>query len=276
MPKKILIIEDDPAIVKYLQAVFSDNGYLTCTASSSTEGLDVVRKEKPDLIILDITMPVMTGIEMLGKLKAESALKDIPVIMLTAESGKENVMQIVKMGVKDYIVKPFNFLELSARIKSIFKRLERSLVNDQVDFKHLSINFKSRDIKIRGESVKLTKTEFELLSLFVSYPGEVLSREFIQQQIWNLFISHGVILGLGVSIGGMLAMMTVTNNWFVMKRPMALTVSMSSMGLGAVILKPSLVKLIETIGWRDTYLITAAAVVLLCVILPALFLVNKP
>lgn len=97
-----------------------------------------------------------------------------------------------------------------------------------------------------------------------------------QQQIWHLFLNHGVVLGLGISIGGMLAMMTVTNNWFVMKRPMAMAVSMSSMGLGAVVLKPSLVKLIETIGWRDTYQLAAAAVVLLCVILPALFLINKP
>jgi MFS family permease len=97
-----------------------------------------------------------------------------------------------------------------------------------------------------------------------------------QQHIWHLFINYGVILGLGISIGGMLAMMTVINNWFVMKRPMAMAVSMSSMGLGAVVLKPSLMMLINTIGWRDTYLITAAAVVLLCVILPALFLINKP
>jgi MFS family permease len=97
-----------------------------------------------------------------------------------------------------------------------------------------------------------------------------------QQQIWHLFINYGVVLGLGISIGGMLAMMTVINNWFVMKRPMAMAVSMSSMGLGAVILKPSLVKLIETIGWRNSYLVTAGAVVLLCVILPGLFLVNKP
>ena len=97
-----------------------------------------------------------------------------------------------------------------------------------------------------------------------------------QQNIWHLFINYGVVLGLGISIGGMLAMMTVVNNWFVMKRPMALAVSMSSMGLGAVVLKPSLMMLINTIGWRNTYIITAVAVLLLCVILPALFLVNKP
>jgi DNA-binding response OmpR family regulator len=85
------------------------------------EGLAIAAKEMPDLIILDITMPVMTGIEMLGKLKAESDLKDIPVIMLTAESGKENVMQIVKMGVKDYIVKPFKGEQLIERAKNILK-----------------------------------------------------------------------------------------------------------------------------------------------------------
>jgi DNA-binding response OmpR family regulator len=88
---------------------------------NGVEGLAIAAKEMPDLIILDITMPVMTGIEMLGKLKAESDLKDIPVIMLTAESGKENVMQIVKMGVKDYIVKPFKGEQLIERAKNILK-----------------------------------------------------------------------------------------------------------------------------------------------------------
>lgn len=97
-----------------------------------------------------------------------------------------------------------------------------------------------------------------------------------QQHIWHLFIGYGVILGLGISVGGMLAMMTVINNWFIMKRPMALAVSMASMGLGGIVLKPSLMILINTIGWRNTYLVTAVAVLLLCVISPALLLVNKP
>jgi MFS family permease len=102
--------------------------------------------------------------------------------------------------------------------------------------------------------------------IFISY----------QHQLWHLFLGYGIILGLGISIGGMLAMMTVINNWFVMKRPMAMAVSMASMGLGAIFLKPGLMILINTIGWRNTYLITAGAVLLLCVILPALLLVNRP
>lgn len=97
-----------------------------------------------------------------------------------------------------------------------------------------------------------------------------------QQNIWHLFIAYGVVLGIGISIGGMLAMMTVINNWFVIKRPLALSISMASMGLGAIFFKPSLMILINTIGWRNTYLLTAAIVLLLCVIVPALLLVNKP
>ena len=88
---------------------------------NGVEGLAIANKEKPDLIILDITMPVMTGIEMLAKLKAEKDLKEIPVIMLTAESGKENVMKIVKMGVRDYVVKPFKGDQLLDRAKAILK-----------------------------------------------------------------------------------------------------------------------------------------------------------
>jgi len=83
------------------------------------------------------------------------------------------------------MVKPFNFLELSARIKSIFKRVERSLVKNFYEYNDLAMDFKSRSVSIYGKSVKLTKTEYELLELFVSYPDEVLSREFIQQQIWR-------------------------------------------------------------------------------------------
>lgn len=113
-----------------------------------------------------------------------------------------------------------------------------------------------------------------VLGNIVSVIGLVLIS--YQQQIWHLFIAYGVILGLGISIGGMLAMMTVVNNWFVIKRPMALSVSMASMGLGSILFKPSLMILINTIGWRNTYLITAGAVLLLCVILPALLLINRP
>ena len=91
----------------------------------------------------------------------------------------------LECGADDYMVKPFNFLELSARIKAIFKRVERSLVKNICETKELHIDFKSRKVVIRRKEVKLTRTEFELLELFVSYPDEVLSRDFITNQIWR-------------------------------------------------------------------------------------------
>ena len=107
MSHKILTVDDSRTIRMIVKKAFQQYDCNIVEAENGMEGLALAAKEKPDLIILDITMPVMTGIEMLAKLKAEKDLKNIPVIMLTAESGKENVMKIVKMGVRDYVVKPF-------------------------------------------------------------------------------------------------------------------------------------------------------------------------
>jgi DNA-binding response OmpR family regulator len=121
MAYKILTVDDSKTIRMIVKKAFKPYNCELFEGENGVEGLAIAAKEQPDLIILDITMPVMTGIEMLGKLKAESDLKNIPVIMLTAESGKENVMQIVKMGVKDYIVKPFKGEQLIERAKNILK-----------------------------------------------------------------------------------------------------------------------------------------------------------
>ena len=121
MAYKILTVDDSKTIRMIVKKAFNPYNCELFEGENGVEGLAIAAKEMPDLIILDITMPVMTGIEMLGKLKAESDLKDIPVIMLTAESGKENVMQIVKMGVKDYIVKPFKGEQLIERAQNILK-----------------------------------------------------------------------------------------------------------------------------------------------------------
>ncbi len=121
MAYKILTVDDSKTIRMIVKKAFKPYNCELYEGENGVEGLAIAAKEMPDLIILDITMPVMTGIEMLGKLKAENDLKGIPVIMLTAESGKENVMQIVKMGVKDYIVKPFKGEQLIERAKNILK-----------------------------------------------------------------------------------------------------------------------------------------------------------
>lgn len=121
MGYKILTVDDSKTIRMIVKKAFKPFDCELFEGENGVEGLAIAAKEKPDLIVLDITMPVMTGPEMLEKLKAEPGLKNIPVIMLTAESGKDNVMKIVKMGVKDYMVKPFKGEQLIDRASKILK-----------------------------------------------------------------------------------------------------------------------------------------------------------
>jgi two-component system alkaline phosphatase synthesis response regulator PhoP/OmpR family response regulator RpaB len=178
----ILVVDDDHDIVQTIKGNLELDGYAVLTAFDGRTGLDIARKNRPDLMILDLNLPDIDGIKACQIIRREF---DFPIIMLTARDGISDKVLGLECGADDYIVKPFNFLELSARIKSVFKRIERSLVKDQYEYKELSINFKSRSVFMRGKNIKLTKTEFELLELFVSYPDEVLSRDFIQQQIWR-------------------------------------------------------------------------------------------
>lgn len=133
MSVKILTVDDSKTIRMIVKKAFKPFDCVLVEAENGVEGLAIAAKEKPDLIVLDITMPVMNGIEMLEKLKAEPGLKEIPVIMLTAESGKENVVQIVKMGVKDYMVKPFKGEQLIERAEKVVKLEPKQAEESAVD-----------------------------------------------------------------------------------------------------------------------------------------------
>jgi two-component system alkaline phosphatase synthesis response regulator PhoP/OmpR family response regulator RpaB len=178
----VLIIDDDKDIVQTLKGNLELDGYEVLTAPDGRTGLHIAQDSRPGLVILDLNLPDIDGIKACQIIRREF---DFPIIMLTARDGVSDKVLGLECGADDYMVKPFNFLELSARIKAIFKRIERSLVNDRYEAKQLAVNFKSRTVSVRSSEVKLTRTEFELLELFVSYPDEVLSREFIQKQIWR-------------------------------------------------------------------------------------------
>ncbi|MBW1798151.1 MAG: response regulator transcription factor, partial [Deltaproteobacteria bacterium] len=178
----ILVVDDDKDIVQTIKGNLELDGYEVLCAYDGRSGLDVAKKKRPDLVILDLNLPDIDGIKACQIMRREA---DFPIIMLTARDGVSDKVLGLESGADDYMVKPFNFLELSARIKAILKRVERSVVKNYYVAKDLSIDFKSRRISVRGKEVQLTRTEFELLELFISYPGEVLSREFIQNQIWR-------------------------------------------------------------------------------------------
>jgi two-component system cell cycle response regulator len=126
MPTKILSVDDSRTIRLIVGRAFQPYDCQMCEACNGEEGLAVAAREKPDLIILDVTMPVMDGVTMLTKLKEDPELKSIPVVMLTAESGRENVLQIAKLGVRDYLVKPFKenqLIEKAERIVPLQKKV---------------------------------------------------------------------------------------------------------------------------------------------------------
>jgi two-component system alkaline phosphatase synthesis response regulator PhoP/OmpR family response regulator RpaB len=178
----ILVIDDDKDIVQAIKGNLELDGYSVLFAHAGRSGIDMARERRPQLIILDLNLPDIDGIKACQFMRREF---DFPIIMLTARDRISDMVLGLECGADDYMVKPFNALELSARIKAVLKRTERSMVRNCYEGKCITIDFKSRQVQVHGRQVKLTKTEYELLELFVSYPSEVLSREFIREQIWR-------------------------------------------------------------------------------------------
>jgi len=178
----IIVVDDDQDIVKTIKGNLELDGFNVIAAHDGRSGIDLARKFRPQLVILDLNLPDIDGIKACQFMRREF---DFPIIMLTARDGISDKILGLECGADDYIVKPFNALELSARIKAVLNRTERSMIKSHYKDDYISIDFKSRIVHVNGKHVVLTKTEYELLDLFVSYPAEVLSREFIRGQIWK-------------------------------------------------------------------------------------------
>jgi len=154
MALKVLAVDDSKTIRMIVKKAFKTYDCEVIEAADGKEGLETASREKPDLIVLDITMPVMTGPEMLAELKKDPALKEIPVIMLTAESGKENVVQILKMGVKDYMVKPFKGEQLIERVIKVVTLESKQKEDEDTSKKYFST---VEDIQILALPQKLDR-----------------------------------------------------------------------------------------------------------------------
>lgn len=178
----ILVIDDDKDIVQTIKGNLELDGYAVICAFNGRTGIEMAREQRPKLILLDLNLPDIDGIKACQFMRREF---DFPIIMLTARDGLSDMVLGLECGADDYVVKPFNALELSARIKAVLKRTERSMLKSRYEGPCLSVDFKSRQVWVQNRPVPLTKTEYELLELFINYPGEVLSREFIREQIWR-------------------------------------------------------------------------------------------
>jgi two-component system alkaline phosphatase synthesis response regulator PhoP/OmpR family response regulator RpaB len=180
--KTILLVDDDEDIVHTIKSNLLIDGYNVITASTGQEGIAITKKTPPHLVLLDLNLPDLDGIAVCEILRKEY---DFPIIMLTARDTLSDKVLGLKSGADDYIVKPFDFLELSARITAIFNRVDRISIQCKQHLNDLEINFRTRQVTLKNNLIKLTKTEFELLALFASNNNKALTREFIEKQIWK-------------------------------------------------------------------------------------------
>lgn len=181
MKKRLLVVDDDPDIQRVLKANLELYGYDAIAAPDWTKAKEVLNRQPPDLVILDIGLPDGNGVDICRELKA--GYPKMPVILLTAKDRVSDKVVGLESGAEDYIVKPFETLELMARIKVCLRRYGTS--GERAAFGDLAIDFKKRCVQVCGKGVELTPKEYELLCLFVNNQGEPLSREYIRKTIWK-------------------------------------------------------------------------------------------
>jgi len=183
---KILVIDDEPSIVKLVTAYLKPEGYEVFTASDGPSGLKAVRSSKPDLVILDIMLPGMDGIELLSRLRRES---EAYVILLTAKTEETDKIVGLSVGADDYVTKPFSPRELTARVKAALRRLQAGAGtgtdSSVYSFHHLRLDAGARTISVDGDPIELTALEFDLLKALVEHRGRVLSREQLLEKVWG-------------------------------------------------------------------------------------------
>jgi len=183
MPNEaILIIEDDPAMLRGLKDNFTFKGYRVKTASDGESGLNEALNSKPDLILLDIMLPKINGYEICRLIRAEGL--DVPIIMLTAKGQESDIILGLNLGADDYVTKPFNIHELLARVNAFLRRRRQEEVRE-FQFGDFTLNMDSRQLMRRGKEIILTPKEFGLLALFVKRTGCALTRDEILKHVWG-------------------------------------------------------------------------------------------
>jgi DNA-binding response OmpR family regulator len=181
---KILIVEDEPNMVAGLRDNFEFEGYQVLAAYDGKEGLDVALKESPDLVVLDVMMPKMSGLDVCKQLKAKRP--SLPIIMLTARGQEVDKVVGLELGADDYVTKPFSIRELLARVKAVLRRA-RPVPKDQdvYAFADVQVDTKRYQVMRGGEKIELSAKEFELLKYFVCHAGETLSRDRLLEEVWG-------------------------------------------------------------------------------------------
>lgn len=193
MNQRILVIEDEANIQELLKYNLEKNGYKVTVVDNGIDGLEEALASAPDLILLDLMLPGLDGLEVCKKLRMEKSTKKIPIFMLTAKSEELDKVLGLELGADDYITKPFSIKELIARIRAVMRRIGEEKVNElheEEETKTLKVNDIEIDcdkyeVRKKGEKVALTLKEFELLKILLVNKGKVLTRDFLLDKIWG-------------------------------------------------------------------------------------------
>lgn len=186
MLQQILIVEDDADIAESLRYNFEREGFRTIIAESGEKGLRLALNEKnaPALIILDLMLPGMSGMELCRRLRRESLTEKTPIIMLTAKTAETDKIAGLDIGADDYIVKPFSVKEVVARVRAVLRRVEKDTI-ELFEDEDLAIDFADMRVTCRGEEVKLTRKEFALLTHLIKNAGRVATRQQLLDNVWG-------------------------------------------------------------------------------------------
>jgi DNA-binding response OmpR family regulator len=182
---KILVVDDDPNVVELVRLYLERDGHQVLIANDGVAGLEMAREELPDLIVLDLMMPRMDGMEVCRTLRAESS---VPVVMLTAMVEEDDRLAGLDLGADDYVTKPFSPRELAARVRAVLRRTARDRDNlgpELLESGPFAVDLRQRTVSVAGTRVTLTPTEFRLISLLVREPGRTFTREQIIDRVFG-------------------------------------------------------------------------------------------
>ncbi|WP_420643211.1 response regulator [Candidatus Leptofilum sp.] len=181
MNERILVVDDEPKIVKLARDYLERSGYAVLTAGDGRTALTIARSEKPDMVVLDLNLPELDGLDVCRTLRRES---DVPIIMLTARIDETDRLIGLELGADDYITKPFSPRELVARVRAVLRRVRGGLVpTEQIQVGDIEIDLNGHRISRAGETLQLTRIEFNLLAILAQHPGQTLSREQLLERL---------------------------------------------------------------------------------------------
>lgn len=192
---RILAVDDEPAVGEMLRFILEQEGFQADFAEDATQALNLIRKGRPDLILLDWMLPGMSGIELAGRLKGDSETESIPIIMLTAKGEENDKVRGFDIGAEDYVTKPFSARELLARIRSILRRVSPLLADTALECNGLVLDPASHRVTADSQTVDLGPTEFRLLHFFMTHRERVFSRGQLLDRVWgtNVYIEERTV-----------------------------------------------------------------------------------